>query len=374
MRYDNYMPVKIISGDNCVKKYNFSSWGRRCIIMTGKSGALKSGLLADLEKHLTEQLIEYFIFDGILENPTVESCFEAGAYACEFNANFIIGAGGGSVLDATKAASIFATNPLLEAMELFNATQIITPLPTILIGTTAGTGSEVTPVSVLTINTDGVPLKKSYRSHLIYAKVALCDPRYTMSLSWEQTTNTALDTICHLVEALYSVRAGSFEELYALEGLKVGWKAFIKAHWRMVFEKQEVEYSQREQLLYASIMGGLSINGTGTCFPHTLSYALTTIKGVPHGKACAYFLGEFVRLMHSSDERKTSILLKAVNEDTLDAFLVGIQSMVGELEILTNEEAMQFTEYIKNAASLDNSIIPINSGTAYKIYKKLFVK
>jgi alcohol dehydrogenase class IV len=374
MNFNFNMPTRVISGEGCVKNYNFASWGRKCFIITGKTGARASGVLDDLEKVLTNQCVDYFIYDSIEQNPSVDTCFEAGALANEFGATFMLGVGGGSAMDAAKAASVFATNPHLDKMSLFSATGIKTPLPNILIGTTAGTGSEVTPVAVLNVNNGEVWVKKSFRSTLIYAKVALCDPEYTMSMSWEQTANTALDTICHAVESLYSMKAGSFEILYATEAVKVAYEALIKAHWKAVIEKRTIEFEQREKLLYASIMGGMAINGTGTCFPHTLGYALTTIKGVPHGKACALFLGEFVRTMQNEDENRTKLLIEAVKEESIETFLLGIQSMAGDSPILTNEEAFAFSELVKDAPALKNSIRAISNEEANKIYNKLFVR
>ena len=130
----------------------------------------------------------------------------------------------------------------------------------------------------------------------------------------------------------------------------------------------------RENLMLASILGGFAINGTGTCYPHTLGYALTTLKNVPHGKACAAFLGEFVRTMCSVDEKKATLLLAAVKEEKLDTFLTGIESMAGEMPCLTLEEAIRFTKFIENAPALSNSIKPISNDEALKIYKKLFVR
>lgn len=370
MDYSYYMPVKVIFGENCVKKYDFSVWGRRCVIITGKSGAKISGLLSDLEKTLKNQCIDFFIYDEAEQNPTVDTCYEAGALAAEFKADFIIGAGGGSAMDAAKAAAVFAAEPSMEMMSLFNVSNIKKTLPFILIGTTAGTGSEVTPYSILTVDIDGKPMKKSIKTPIIYAKAALCDAKYSMSMPWELTANTALDAICHAVESLFSVKAGKFETLYAVEAVKTGWESLIKAHWHTVIEKREVEYEQREKLLYASILAGMAISGTGTCFPHAMGYKLTTMKNIHHGKACAVFLGDFVRKMQGADDKRTSLLQKAVNEESLETFINGLNSMAGALPVLTKEEANDFASSIKDSPALSNSVVPINFDEVLKIYNR----
>ena len=373
MSFDYYMPVRIISVSNCVLKFDFKKLGGRAFIIGGSKGLFKSGLMDDLQTALEKRGVKYKIFEGIRENPNIKQCHAAGAQAAAFGADFIIGAGGGSAMDAAKAASVYACNPELKPVDIFDNKKYSTAMPVVLIGTTAGTGSEVTPVSVLTYDSGSIEIKKSVRNSLLFAKFALCDAKYTQELPWEITANTALDFISHAVESLYSVKATEFETIYACETLRIGWDALIRAHWRVVMEKKEIDLGLRERLLTASIMAGMAINGTGTCFPHSLSYSLTMDKKVPHGKACAAFLPEFIKL-NQSDDRRTKLLLKSAGETSLDTFLDGVRSMTGVLPVISAYEAEEYTAIIKDSPSLQNSVIPIYEEDVLRLYKKLFVK
>ena len=151
------MPVKCVWGDNAVAENSalFAELGKKCLIVTGKSGAKLSGALGDAVSALDSQGISYTLFDGISENPLVSSCFSAGCAARECKAEFVLGIGGGSVLDACKAIAIYASNPGLAPMDIYLREYSSKPLPVALIGTTAGTGSEVTSVAVLTNDETG---------------------------------------------------------------------------------------------------------------------------------------------------------------------------------------------------------------------------
>ena len=154
MNYDFsfYMPVNIIGGSNVLQdnKNVFSQFGKKCLIVTGASSAKKSGALDDVVAILDELSIEYSIFDAITENPLTTTCCEGGKVAREFSADYIIGIGGGSPLDASKAVCVYATNPQILDDGIYTEKVENEPLPLIVIGTTSGTGSEVSGVSVLT--------------------------------------------------------------------------------------------------------------------------------------------------------------------------------------------------------------------------------
>ena len=111
----HYMPSRILTGIGILQKHKnvFPSLGKHCYIITSKSSGRLSGALDDLTDVLQEYSIDYAIYDQISQNPTVVSCIEAGRNAHDFKADFIVGVGGGSVLDASKTAAVVAANPEL---------------------------------------------------------------------------------------------------------------------------------------------------------------------------------------------------------------------------------------------------------------------
>ena len=138
-----YMPVNILGGKNALEKNKniFSSLGQRCLMVTGKSSAEKSGALGDIKKIFDELGIEYEIFNKITENPLTTDCLAGGKAARDMKADFVVGIGGGSPLDAAKAVCVYAANPHIVDDGIYTQSVVHTPLPLVLTGTTAGTGS-----------------------------------------------------------------------------------------------------------------------------------------------------------------------------------------------------------------------------------------
>ncbi|MBR3589244.1 MAG: iron-containing alcohol dehydrogenase, partial [Clostridia bacterium] len=113
MNINSYMPVQIISGKGCFNE-NYKlleKLGKSCLIVTGGNSAKKCGALSDVVAVLEKLGISYSVFDGITENPQTADCHRAGECARSIDADFIIGIGGGSPLDASKAIAIYASNP-----------------------------------------------------------------------------------------------------------------------------------------------------------------------------------------------------------------------------------------------------------------------
>lgn len=289
MTYNVYMPVRVIYGENSVIENStlLREQGKKCLIVTGKSGAEKSGALADAKAALEKEGIGYEIYNGIGENPMVSSCFEAGKKAREIKADFILGIGGGSALDASKSIAIFASNENLAPLDIYKRVYDSAPLPVVLIGTTAGTGSEVTGVSVMTNDETGI--KKSISGPDCYARVSFCDPGYTSSLPYKSTVSTALDAFAHAVEGFFTAKCEGVVRTYAEKCIPE-----IYACLKVLSQSKEVSPELRAPLYYGSIYAGLVINTTGTAFPHPLGYVLTENYGISHGTACAAFFAPFI--------------------------------------------------------------------------------
>ena len=201
MNFDFYMPVRVVSGRTALadSAAQLKKLGDSCMVVTGKRSAKASGALDDLTEVLRREKISCTVYDGITENPLLSSCEEAAALAAEKKAAFVVGIGGGSPLDAAKAIAALAANPGLDREGFFKKAWKNPPLPIVLIGTTSGTGSEVSPTSVLTV--DGV--KKSVSGPELYASLAIANPAYTGTMSYNTTVSTGLDAFCHAVEGYF---------------------------------------------------------------------------------------------------------------------------------------------------------------------------
>ena len=304
-----YMPVRLFTGKGCINanKGELASLGKRCMLVTGGSSAKKCGALDDVTSALESLGISYVIFDGVKSNPLVSVCAEAGRKAAEYGAEFIIGIGGGSPLDAAKATSVFAANPELDEDGFYAKNWVNSPMPIVLVGTTAGTGSEVTDVSVLT---DSKHRKHSIHDPRLFARVSFGDPAYTMTLPREITLSTGIDVLAHCLESCFSKKATDISRAHAIRGIDLMYAPLIYAA-----DGIELTFDDRERLYNASILGGLAISTTGTCFPHNMGYYLTEKYGIPHGFACALFLGQLLDYAAEACPGYCARLLATLNLD-----------------------------------------------------------
>ena len=178
MNMNFYLPTRVITGRDCIRRHagKITACGTRAMLITSPSAARCSGALADVTGVLDRAGVPWQLYETIQQNPTLTACQEAAKLAADFGADFIIGIGGGSPLDAAKAVTVLTANPGMTQAELYSLVWPRPPLPVICVGTTAGTGSEVTAVAVLT-RPDGV--KKSICCDSLFPVLSISDPGYT---------------------------------------------------------------------------------------------------------------------------------------------------------------------------------------------------
>lgn len=306
-----YVNSKVISGKNCLldNAFMLSGFGEKCLIVTSGSAAEKSGALNDVISALKSCGIEYSIFNKITENPLVSTVIEGGKTARDFGADFIIGIGGGSPLDASKAVAICAANPEYDIDGLYSRKVPSKALPVVLVGTTSGTGSEVTGVSVLT--NDKTMQKKSIGGADCYAALVFADAKYTYSKGYDVTVSTALDAFAHAVEGWFSPKCDDIAAVYAKIALPKIYKGLKALLQRESLPDEEI----RDELYYGSLFAGLELNICGAAFPHTVGYVLTENFGIPHGKACTALMPCFLEKAKRHEFEKFHQLLGILGEN-----------------------------------------------------------
>lgn len=358
MKLDFYMPVRLVSGELCVKTGGdiFKSYGNRCLIVTGGRSAKISGALDAVLTVLSKENISHSIYSEISENPTVTSCRIGGEKAREQKADFIIGIGGGSPLDAAKAIAIFAANENFTNGDIYKRSIPAKALPVLLVGTTSGTGSEVTGVSVLT--DDDTNMKKSISGEDCYAKVAFLNPRYADTMPLTVTVSTGLDALSHTVEGWFSPRRTEISKAFGSFALKQIFQQLsdIYKYDRLPNKKG------RDELFYGAIYAGLSLNITGASFPHVLGYALTEDFGVSHGRACTAFMPYLVKRAGEFCKNRLDEMLNILGTDE-DGFL---EIVKGLTNIRLNISEEKIKEYSKRWDSLNKNFI--NSPGGFTVY------
>ncbi len=374
MSFDFRMPTEIVSGTDVIRNNRDKlAMGKRCLIVSGRNSAKACGALDDVTEVLLSHGIKYEIFDKITENPLMSVCYEGGRVGEAFGADFVIAIGGGSPIDAAKAISAYAANPKVKCEDIFTA-ELKGTLPIIAIPTTAGTGSEVNYYSVLTV--DGQNVKKTFKSVYSYPKYAFLDPKYTETLGYDYTVSTALDAFCHCVESYLSPKATEISREFALMGGRKIYSALCRLE--SVDGEREDALQQmkplRYDLLTGACAGGIAINTAGTGSNHPLGYNLTLYKGIPHGRACGAFMGEYFNYNLKCNEGKKLIedFCAGACLDSPEAVSENIVKW-SKVEVkLTEEEINLYIENVGGAANYANSPYVINRDEMREIYTKLF--
>lgn len=276
------VPTKIIFGSGSIRqlkkiiKEDFKALNP--FLVTDK-GIRETGLV----DKLVSQLGDIPVFDEVEQNPKHQTVNKAGESVRSIRPDLIIGLGGGSSLDAAKAAALLGTNPGriedYEGREKYQAP----PLPLLAIPTTCGTGSEVTWVSVITHSKR--MFKMSIKGFGLFPSVALVDPDLLVTLPPSLVASTGLDALTHAVEAFTVKPANFLTDIFAREALRSIFQSLEKAY-------RDVEDNRRarEGMMKGSMLAGLAFGSSDVGAVHCLSEAVGALYDIPHGVANAIFL------------------------------------------------------------------------------------
>lgn len=253
----------------------------RVLIITDR-GLVANGMHKPVEDALKKADIPVNVWGDVVLDPTPESIEDCVAAIGEFNATVLIGLGGGSAMDSTKAAALRACHPGPIA-KYFGMHKVPGPcMPTIMIPTTAGTGSEMTSISVIA---DAVSNSKiGIVSDHLYARTVLLDPALTLSLPPRYTAYTGLDAFVHAMESYVNLSATPFTEGPDLHAMLM-----ISGNLRQAYTNGRNPQA-REAMLYASSICGMGFSNTQNGVIHAIGMAVPATYHLPHGllmAACA---------------------------------------------------------------------------------------
>lgn len=364
------MPTKIIMEENCILKNTalLNEMGEKALIVTGAFSGKQSGALQDILDALTMTGKQYVLFDKVMNNPTVACVYEGAEIAKSKNVDFVIGIGGGSPMDAAKAIALLATQEIPRE-ELFQGKFQKEALPMIMIPTTAGTGSEVTPYAILT--NDRMQTKTSIATPYIFPKYALLDAKYMAKLPMGITINTALDALSHAVEGMLSARATTMSDFIAMEGIRK--ITGVLKHLSSEQSKEangHIAREDREKLLYGSMLAGVVITHTGTTAVHSMGYSLTYFKDIPHGRANALLLPSYMRYIAKYDPDCIARILSATDYKSLDEFETQMLLLLGTPDQITQEEIEKYSSIAIQAKNIQNSRVIPDKEALISIYMR----
>ena len=259
--------------------------GDRVLLVTDP-GMMATGLVQQATDCLRAAGVEVTLFDQVQADPSEEIVMQAAQYARR--ATGVIGFGGGSSLDVAKLAALLAASnqPLAEAYGIGNAQG--PRLPLVLVPTTAGTGSEVTPISIVTT---GASEKMGVVSPLLLPDMALLDPELTLGLPAHVTAATGIDAMVHAIEAYASVNANNnpISRALAVEALGLMGRMLLRA------VQKPGDLEARTGMLLGSMLAGQAFANSPVAAVHALAYPIGGHYKVPHGLSNALVLPHVLR-------------------------------------------------------------------------------
>jgi alcohol dehydrogenase len=229
------------------------------------------------------------VFSDVEPNPQLSGVKEVVRLVRETGADSVIALGGGSSIDTAKFAAACACSDKTPDAH-FDGAPFTGAEKIIAVPTTAGTGSEVTAVSVVSRGEE----KKTVHNPAFQPTACIVDPALTMSVPPRTTLITGLDAFTHAIEAFWSVRHSALTDALAVEAMRV-----ILANLEASYEKGTEE--ARTAMAYGSLLAGLAFSNAKTAACHACSYPLSMYHHLPHGEACAFTLDSLIRL--NADDR-----------------------------------------------------------------------
>lgn len=263
------------------------------------------GLTNKVTDPLTEVGYSIEVYTDVVPEPPLAIGEKLVSYTREFQFDMVIGVGGGSALDLSKLAGILAVHEgsVADYLNLSGTKKINKKgLPTILIPTTSGTGSEVTNISVLSLERT----KDVVTHDNLLADVAIVDPALTVSLPSRVTAATGVDALTHAVEAYLSKNANPVTDALALQAIRLISKSIRTA----VNDGANVQ--ARTDMSYGSYLAGIAFFNAGVAGVHALAYPLGGQFHIPHGESNAVLLPYVMGYIRHSCEKRLKDIYDAM--------------------------------------------------------------
>ena len=312
--FDFHLPTRIVFGSGSVDSLAEEVQrlkGQR-ILLVCDPGLVSAGLADRIASILDEADLHVEIFSDVSANPRDTECLEGVQLARSFGADMLVGLGGGSPMDAAKAIGVLLANGGKPQDWADGRQPIIEPpLPLICIPTTAGTGSEVTPVAVIT---DSVrKLKMGLLGQHLAPALAFLDPELTFGLPAAITAATGMDALTHAIEAYTCRLANPISDALALAAIqKIG--VYLPLAYR-----HGSDGKAREQMLLGSLFAGVAFGQADVGAVHCLAESLGGVYDTPHGIANALFLPHVMAFNLEADESRHARIGHALDRNLVSA-------------------------------------------------------
>ncbi len=285
--YNLKMPQAVYSGENALEQIKTVICGAKKVAVFSDKGIIGAGLLDRPLALIRETGAKTVLFGDLPAEPT---CDQAQAVVDGFKnsgADFIVAVGGGSVMDISKLSSILATDQYGVRDLLDNPLLGKKCVRSLMIPTTAGTGAEATPNSIVAVPEKEV--KVGIVNPEMIADAVILDAEMIKKLPRKIAAATGVDALAHAIECFTSNKANPFSDTFALEALDMILNNIEKAC------DDPAALDEKNKMLIAAFYAGIAITASGTTAVHALSYPLGGKYHIPHGVSNAMMLVPVMR-------------------------------------------------------------------------------
>ena len=390
MDFSYFLPVNIQFGWNKVDSVaEFAiPYGKKALIVTGRTSAKKSGLYDRVVAKLDAAHINHVLFDQVDANPLTTTALDGAALAKSESCDMVIAIGGGSIMDCAKGIAFMAVNDGDINDYIFNRKTSDNALPLIVIPTTCGTGSEGNGFGVLTNPETGD--KKSLRCNAIVPKVSIVDPAVMGTVPPHVLASVGFDALCHNIEAYTSKTAQPFTDALAhyavtlLAQYLVPLYKYVKA----IANGQEAVLNKKQlikawgSVTLASTIGGMVINTAGVTLGHGMEHPASGLKDITHGVGLAVIEPVVVEYTWSANPEKFNSLARIFNHGDGSELGEALRLIVHDLDLTTNLTELGFTKkdipwlvdnvYVVATGNIANTVAEISREDIEVLYKKMF--
>jgi alcohol dehydrogenase len=334
------------------------------VLLVTDQGMIAQNLHEEVLYIINEAGLDYAIYADVQADPPEHIIADAISFARQEQIDVVIGFGGGSSLDVAKIIAVLSHPQQTQCLnELYGIDQIEGPrLPLILIPTTAGTGSEVTPISIVTT---GETTKTGIVSPLLFADIAILDASYTRGLPKHITAATGIDAMVHAIEAYTSkIKKNPYSDMLAKQALKL-----LNNNLTRVLDDGD-DLEARQNMLVGSMLAGQAFANAPVGAVHALAYPLGGHFHLSHGHSNAIVLTEVLKFNAPATKQKYAELMtwldphsKGCHDGLTDLFIdhfnnhlqrSGLPLKLAQLDIpehilmILAEDAMKQTRLLQN--------------------------
>jgi alcohol dehydrogenase class IV len=378
--FNTVRSLKVARGGSAQLAEHVAELGCRSALIITDPGLLRSGMLDTALAGFSRLGLRHAVYSDVEADPPEAVIQAAARAATDSGADSVVGFGGGSSMDAAKLAALLARNgqPLQEAYGVGLAKG--PRLPLILVPTTAGTGSEVTPISIVTT---GEGEKKGVVSPLLLPDLALLDAELTLGLPVHVTAATGIDAMVHAIEAFTSKRLKNpLSDCLAREALRLLAGSLHQAC------RQGSDITARENMLLGACLAGMAFANAPVAAVHALAYPVGARFHVPHGLSNSLVLAPVVRFNVPAAAPLYAQLCDLLLPGTVgaerqkaDALAAYLDSLAGDLGLPTRlrdvgireaDIGMLAADAMKQTRLLINNPRDVSEQDAAQLYREAF--